>query len=173
MIDDKAHLDRVLASIVDNVAALGRAWHQEDEAACAPSGQPEGPSGSDPSDPTRRIATERDAKYRQRDHVGDQIMHVHATVKRMVEDRKPRTPSGPCNCCRNETATHGGLCLKCHDFLRARKFPCDDRIHEERGGVRWCQCDGGCCPDGCDDRAAEGRMVSDRCRQRQTRSRAA
>ena len=170
-------------------AKLGRAWNDEDEAACLPvSSSADAPTtGGGRSAPTERralgpdlgdddpkmsdraLAPTDDQKYRQRDHVGDQLMHVHAMLKKAVEDRQPRRPSGPCNCCRNETATHGGLCLACHDFLRARKFPCDARIHEERGGVRWCQCDGGCCPDGCDDRAAEGRMVSERCKARQAR----
>lgn len=169
MITDPKHLESVLASIVDHVATLGRAWHQEDQAACAPSGQPEGPSGSDPSDPTRRIATERDSKYRQRDKVGDQLMHLHATVQRMVEDRRPRTPSGPCNCCKDQTATHDGLCLKCYDFLRAHKFPCGQEVHDGRGAVKMCECPPECC-DPCTDRIASNRKeLSDRCAQRKAR----
>ena len=174
MITDPSHLDRILTGIVHNAARLAQAWMDEDQAACAPSGQTEGRSATGPSDPTLTIAI-RDRKWEHRDRVAATLLRVAKTLDQAVDARQPRTPSDPCACCRDELATHGAYCFACWRYRREMERPCDAKIHQGRPKVRLCDCDdvsgGRCCDPGtCTDRVGAGRArLSDRCVQRKAR----
>lgn len=166
--------------IIRNVETLTRRWVAEDQGAYAPrSTNGDSPGSSGTSDPTAAIA-DQPRKHRDRDHIGTQLHHVDTQLAALIRATAPRTPTAACRCCHEELATHGAdehgnpiRCHRCDRYLRDNRTSCDDAVHRHRPDEpRMCGCPDVCCPqdrDGhtsCTDRAAEGRRLSDRCRQR-------
>ncbi len=179
-ITDRRHLAKVTQQLLANVLDLQELWLEEDAGAHSPRASGDGPSGNGTADPTGGIANDQH-KTRDRDAVGGLIVRTSIAIKSELDRRQPRTPTDPCTCCHEIMATHGTLCWDCDRFARKMKFRCDDHVHDGRPKIRMCECPtliedpdgrriGGCC-DVCPDRAAEGRTVSDRCRQRMHRDR--
>lgn len=173
---DLDHLDTVATRIAGNLARLTRAWIHEHQAAYAPRSRPDGPGANGPADPTATIA-DHPGKHRDADHIGATLLHVDRKLTELLTRLTPRTPTRRCTCCRTEMATHGAdsdgnptACWACDRYLRIMSHPCDDAVHEGRPKIRMCECPTWCC-DVCPDRAAEGRSLSDRCRQRMRRAR--
>lgn len=173
-ITDRGHLARITQQLLADILDLQDAWLAEDSAACYPGTCDGGPRGTEAPDPTRNLAM-RDNRYRDRDHIGTELLHTARRIRTLKQRHQPRPAGGPCRCCHTETATHGltddhapAICWPCWRYLKANGAPCDEKVHQARPTVRWCECPPECC-DPCPDHAAEGRRLSDRCRQRKTR----
>lgn len=169
MITDAKHLERVTAQLVTDIATLVGMWVDEEVGACAPRSSPDGPSGGGPGDPTSSAAGHQ-AKYRDRDQIGNLLLHLAAKAREAVGRREPREPHKPCGCCKREMATHGDNCWACDRFLHVMGRRCTDDVHDGRPRTRMCECPAWCC-EVCPDRAAEGRSVSERCKRAMTRAR--
>lgn len=179
-ITDRRHLADVTQRLLAQVLDLQELWLAEDAGAYSPRSAGDGPSGSGTADPTGGIAHDRH-KTRDRDAVGGLLVRTSIAIGSELERRQPRTPTALCACCHEVMATHGPLCWDCDRFQRRMRYRCGPDIHDGRPKLRMCECPpivedgdgrriGGCC-DVCPDRAAEGRTVSDRCRQRMYRDR--
>lgn len=174
-----ASIDKTVRDIYGLLSDLQDDWHFEDHAASwAPRGDVPTVSGGTVSDPTFKTV-DQDDRTRHRDQIADTLDHVHRVLARTRERLHPVATGKPCRTRGCEgPGLFFGFCDRC-DLWR-RHNPGMDPADVDNGELvaewnrrlpRFCECSTDCCPDGCDDRRADGRRVSERCKKRLDRSR--
>lgn len=201
MIDTRSrtdrHRNRLQAARTQAIHALNRAeriLEHEDPASPVTASFDPGSSSSSGTSPVEAAALgaamrleDHEAYDHTRDdprrHLGRIVTGVEkhvAQLDQFVADLEAtRVPDRPCDCCgETDGATHPPhnprLCVRCFDFRRNNDgLYCSEAVHQARPQLRWCDCPLECCPNGCPDKAEEGRNLSARCRARVSRRRKA